>query len=158
LNVIQPFKISCTYTIFEPLHPLFGANKKVGHMRKENSTNNQNRKQLHEFCGMVYAHDLINGRWKMLILYKLGKGSMRYTNLKKLLPNITERMLTLQLKALEKDYLISRTVYAEMPIRVEYQLTESGRVLSPIWLAMEKWGDAHRSEFNLDKANPTPLG
>ena len=115
-------------------------------MRKENSTNNQNRKQIQAFCGMVYAHDLINGRWKMLILYKLEKRVMRYNELKKLLPNITERMLTLQLKALEKDHLIDRSVYPEVPVRVEYKLTESARILSPIWQAMEKWGDAHRNQ------------
>ena len=115
-------------------------------MIKENSTNHQNRKQLQAFCGMVYAHDLISGRWKMLILYKLERGTMRYSELKKLLPNITERMLTLQLKALEKDGLVSRAVYPEVPARVEYKLTDSAQMLSPVWHAMEQWGHAHREE------------
>ncbi|HEK21757.1 MULTISPECIES: winged helix-turn-helix transcriptional regulator [unclassified Mucilaginibacter] len=117
-------------------------------MSKENSTNQYNRKQLQDFCGMVYAHDMVSGRWKMLILYKLDKGAMRYTELKKLLPNITERMLTLQLKALEKDGLVKRSVYAEVPVRVEYSLTESALQLSPLWYAMEKWGDDHRRNHN----------
>jgi DNA-binding HxlR family transcriptional regulator len=113
-------------------------------MRKENSTNNQNRQQLQNFCGMVYAHDLVNGRWKMLILYKLEKKPLRYSELKKLLPNITERMLTLQLKVLEKDGLIARSVYPEVPVRVEYTLTDSAKELSPVWHAMEKWGESHK--------------
>jgi DNA-binding HxlR family transcriptional regulator len=115
--------------------------------KKENSTNNLNRQLLNEFCGMVYAHDLISGRWKMLILYKLEIGPIRYNELRKKLPNITERMLTLQLKDLENNHLVIRTVYPEVPVRVEYELTESAKVLSPIWRAMEKWGDAHREKY-----------
>lgn len=97
---------------------------------------------------MVYAHDLISGRWKMLILYKLEIGPMRYNELRKKLPNITERMLTLQLKELENDHLVPRTVYPAVPARVEYELTESAKVLSPIWRVMEKWGDAHREKYS----------
>ena len=117
-------------------------------MRKENSTNNQNRQQLQDFCGMIYAHDLINGRWKMLILYKLEKKAMRYSELKKLLPNITERMLTLQLKALENDNLIVRSVFPEVPVKVEYALSSSAMKLSPIWHALEKWGEDHRAQVS----------
>ncbi|MVT08264.1 winged helix-turn-helix transcriptional regulator [Chitinophaga tropicalis] len=112
--------------------------------RKENSTNSINRQVLQDFCGVVYTLDMIGGRWKMLILYKLGLRKKRFSELKKELPNISERMLTLQLKELEKDNLIIRTVYPETPVRVEYELTESAKVLSPIWHAMEKWADAHR--------------
>lgn len=115
--------------------------------RKENSTNSLNRQVLNAFCGVVYTLDLIGGRWKMLILYKLGSGRKRFSELRKHLPNISERMLTLQLKELEKDHLIVRTVYPEVPVRVEYELTEQARVLSPIWQEMEKWGDAHRGRF-----------
>ena len=89
--------------------------------KKENSTNNLNRQLLNEFCGMVYAHDLISDRWKMLILYKLEIGQMRYNELRKKLPNITERMLTLQLKDLEDNHLVIRTVYPEVPVRMEYE-------------------------------------
>ncbi|MCF0048510.1 helix-turn-helix transcriptional regulator [Dyadobacter chenwenxiniae] len=115
--------------------------------RKENSTNSINRKTLSEFCGVVHALDLIGGRWKMLILYKLQKGKMRFSELKNHLPNISERMLTLQLKELEKDHLIARTIQAEVPVRVEYSLTDFAKILNPIWLAMEQWGDAHREAF-----------
>ncbi|SFE07281.1 transcriptional regulator, HxlR family [Chitinophaga sp. CF118] len=115
--------------------------------RKENSTNSLNRQLLNDFCGVVYALDLIGGRWKMLILYKLGMGRKRFSELRKELPNVTERMLTLQLKELEKNHLIVRTVYPEVPVRVEYELTESAKVLSPIWHAMESWGETHRENF-----------
>lgn len=98
---------------------------------------------------MVYAHDLISGRWKMLILYKLEKGDLRYTDLKRLLPNITERMLTLQLKALESDGLVSRTVCSEPPVRVTYSLTESSRRLSLLWHMLEDWGHSHRHSNNV---------
>jgi DNA-binding HxlR family transcriptional regulator len=95
----------------------------------------------------VYALDIVGGRWKMLILYKLGHGRKRFTELRSELPNITDRMLTLRLKELEKDHLIIRTVYPEVPLRVEYTLSESAKVLSPIWHSMEQWGDSHRKEF-----------
>jgi DNA-binding HxlR family transcriptional regulator len=116
--------------------------------RKRSSTNSLNRQLLNEFCGTVYTLDLIGGRWKMLILYKLEIGRKRFSELRNELPNITERMLTLQLKELEKAQLITRNVYAEVPVRVEYALTESAKDLSPVWHAMEAWGDSHRQ--NLD--------
>ena len=56
-------------------------------------------------------------------------------------------MLTLQLKELEKDHLVTRTVYPEVPVRVEYELTESAKRLSPLWYEMERWGDAHLEQF-----------
>ena len=115
--------------------------------RKENSTNSLNRQLLSDFCGMVYAHDLVSGRWKMLILYKLEKRRLRFSELRQHLPNITERMLTLQLKELEKDCLVNRIVTAEVPVRVEYELSESAKQLSPVWHALEKWGDAHRDKY-----------
>jgi len=108
--------------------------------RKENSTNNQNRQKLND-CGLIYAMDVIRGRWKMLILYKLEQGKLRFTELKNSLPNISERMLILQLKELEKDQLIIRTVYPEIPVRVEYELDQAAHQLIPIWHALELWGN-----------------
>ena len=116
--------------------------------RKENSTNNLNRKTLSEFCGVTYVLDLIGGRWKLLILYKLEVKKMRFSDLKRTLPNITERMLTLHLKGLEKEKLIKRSVYQEVPVRVEYELTETGLSLSPIWHALDDWGIQHREEHS----------
>lgn len=115
--------------------------------RKENSTNNLNRKTLNNFCGVNYALDLIGGRWKLLILYKLEYNKLRFSELKNQLPNVTERMLALHLKDLEKAHLIQRHVYQEVPARVEYELTPAGLKLSPIWHSLESWGDEHRSIF-----------
>ena len=112
--------------------------------RKETSTNSINRQVLTEFCGLQYAINLIEGRWKLIILYKLERKELRFTELKKQLPNVTDRMLTRQLKELERDKLINRRVFAAVPLKVVYALTEEGRSLSPIWTSLEHWGLAHR--------------
>lgn len=113
--------------------------------RKLTSTNTINREHLANFCGMTYAIDIIGGRWKLLILYKLEKRTMRFSELKKHLPNITDRMLTLHLQELEKNGLVTRTAYAEVPPRVEYDLSDSARQLAPIWKQLEQWGSTHKA-------------
>jgi DNA-binding HxlR family transcriptional regulator len=112
--------------------------------RKLSSTNNRNRAVLGDFCGINYALNVLGGRWKLLILHKLEPQTLRFSALKKILPHITDRMLTLQLRELEQDGLLSRTVFAEVPPRVEYALTASGRALAPTWQSLEAWGNAHR--------------
>jgi DNA-binding HxlR family transcriptional regulator len=112
--------------------------------RKTSSTNSQNREELMDFCGMNYALDILAGRWKLTILYKLEKKKLRYKEIKESLPLITDRMLTLHLQEMERDGLVIRTVYPEVPARVDYRLTESSRSLAPIWQALEHWGIAHR--------------
>jgi DNA-binding HxlR family transcriptional regulator len=112
--------------------------------RKPTSTNSRNRVALDEFCGMTYALNLLGGRWKLLIIYKLGKRTQRFSELKKTIPHITDRMLTLQLRELERDGLVVRTVFAEVPPRVEYALTASARALSPSLHSLEAWGDEHQ--------------
>jgi DNA-binding HxlR family transcriptional regulator len=112
--------------------------------RKLSSTNNRNRAVLGDFCGINYALNMLGGRWKLLILHKLEPQTLRFSALKKILPHITDRMLTLQLRELEQDGLLSRTIFAEVPPRVEYALTASGRALAPAWQSLEAWGNAHR--------------
>ncbi|MDR2238238.1 MAG: helix-turn-helix transcriptional regulator [Chryseobacterium sp.] len=111
---------------------------------KETSTNFANKKALADECPEVYASNLIGGQWSLAICCYLINGKLRFGELKKCLPNITERMLTLQLRRLEEDGIITRTVYAEVPPRVEYELTEIGYQLKNIILELEKWGKAHR--------------
>lgn len=113
--------------------------------RKATSTNTMNRSTLVDFCGVVYAVDKLGGRWKLLILYKLEGRTLRFGELKKHLPNITDRMLTLHLQELEKQGLVVRTVYAAVPPRVEYHLSESARQLAPVWKQLEQWGHAHKA-------------
>ena len=72
-------------------------------------------------------------------------GKLRFGELKKKLPNITERMLTLQLRKLEENMIVKRTVYAEVPPRVEYELTPIGYALKPVIKELEEWGDQHKS-------------
>src|ERR1700754_3597405 len=110
---------------------------------KENSTNSVNRRFLTD-CNLTYAVQLMGGRWKLLILMQLNAGTQRYGGLKKKIANITERMLTLQLRELEADGLIARQVFAEIPQRVEYTLTDTGRELVSICDALHAWGTRHR--------------
>ncbi|SPZ85829.1 Uncharacterized HTH-type transcriptional regulator yybR [Sphingobacterium multivorum] len=99
--------------------------------RKENSTNRINEQYIIE-CDLAYAVCKIGGRWKLLILAKLQHGKLRFGEIKQLITGITDRMLTLQLKELEKQGLVKRIAYAEVPPRVEYQLTEIAAELIPI--------------------------
>lgn len=109
-------------------------------MRKENSTNSLNRNALRMQCGMAFTLSLIGGRWKPSILCQLLRGKMRYSELRKQLPDVSERMLVLQLRELENDGLIRRLVYAEVPPRVEYEMTEAGISMKPVLNSMSEWG------------------
>lgn len=113
--------------------------------RKETSSNNINRQTMGDLCGMIYAMNILSGRWKLLILFKLENRVLRFGEIKQLIPQISERMLTLQLKELERDQLVRRTVYAEVPPRVEYELTESAIALAPTWKQLNEWGMMHRT-------------
>ncbi len=95
-------------------------------------------------CGGVEATlRVIGGKWKPLILYLLRDNSLRYSELQKNIENITQKMLTQQLRQLEIDGLISRMVYPVIPPRVEYSLTPSGRSLLPLLKKMAEWGSQH---------------
>ncbi|RZK24028.1 MAG: transcriptional regulator [Hymenobacter sp.] len=122
-------------------------------VRKPSSTNSRNREVLGDFCGITYALNLVGGRWKLLLLHKLAPQTLRFSELKKTLPHITDRMLTLQLRELEQDGLIVRTVFAEVPPRVEYALTDRGQALAPTWQNLEAWGSAHRQAAAADVEN-----
>lgn len=119
--------------------------------RKENSTNSLNEEYIKDSCDLTYAVCKIGGRWKLLILCKLEKGKLRFSELRDKITGITERMLTLQLKELEKEGLIKRTVYAEVPPRVDYELTEIAIELVPIWAQLSKWGKMHKESVKENK-------
>ncbi|WP_204345089.1 winged helix-turn-helix transcriptional regulator [Psychroserpens algicola] len=92
-------------------------------------------------CSTSIAMELIGGKWKSVILIYLLNGKKRYNELYKLISTITERTLSLQLKQLEKDGLISRRVYTKKPpLKVEYELTSFGETLGPVLLAIADWG------------------
>lgn len=91
-------------------------------------------------CPVEAALEAIGGKWKGVILYHLQSGTKRFSELQKLIPDITQRMLTNQLRELESDQIILRTVYAEVPPKVEYSLTDFGQTLSPILSDLQEWG------------------
>lgn len=91
-------------------------------------------------CPMEMTIDLIGGKWKALILWNLSNGCKRFNELQRLLHNITQKMLAQQLRDMEKNGLISRKIYNEIPPRVEYSLTGFGETLLPVLYAMNSWG------------------
>ncbi|MFD2286331.1 transcriptional regulator [Pedobacter petrophilus] len=111
---------------------------------KETSTNFANKQALAAECGEAYATNIIGGQWALVICSWLMEGKLRFGELKKRLPNITERMLTLQLRKLEENKLLTRTVYPEVPLKVEYELTPIGYELNPIIQQLEKWAQKHK--------------
>lgn len=94
-------------------------------------------------CPIEATLDLIDGKWKAIILYHLLDGTLRFGEMKKRLSKITQRMLTRQLRELEEVGLISRTVFAQVPPRVDYALTPQGRSLEPVMRALWMWGNEH---------------
>lgn len=91
-------------------------------------------------CPVSYTLDKIGGRWKPLILWNLREGARRYSELKKAIPVITEKMLIQHLKQLEDDKLVVRKVVAMMPPHVEYTLSRSGKEIMPALHSMAQWG------------------
>ena len=91
-------------------------------------------------CDVEATLSVIGGRWKPVLICRLLSGRKRFGELCRLAPNATQRMITLQLRELEADGIISRHVFQEVPPRVEYEVTEFGRSLAPIIKTMQKWG------------------
>ena len=94
-------------------------------------------------CPVEATLEVIGGKWKGVILYHLLLETMRFNQLRRLMPEVTQRMLTRQLRELEADNLISRKVYPEVPPKVEYSMTEYGKTLAPIIHALQAWGLQH---------------
>lgn len=93
-----------------------------------------------DVCPVETTLDLIGGKYKALILWHLAEGTLRYNEIQRAVPAATPRILTNQLRELEKQKLITRTVYPVVPPKVEYAMTELGRSLMPILSAMRDWG------------------
>ena len=94
-------------------------------------------------CPVEAALERIGGKWKGVALYHLLDGTKRYNELKRDIGNVTQRMLTKQLRELESDGLIVRKVFPVVPPHVEYSLSEKGRTLEPILLALREWGKSY---------------
>jgi len=93
-------------------------------------------------CALDVTMHFVGGKWKAVVLWYLRKDKKRFSELKELIPDITDKMLSLQLRALEEDGFIMRKVYAEVPPRVEYELTKEGKTLLPVLEAIAEWGRA----------------
>lgn len=98
----------------------------------------------HQICPVEITLHVIGGRWKVLILWYLKENLRRFGELRRLMPGVTQKMLTHQLRELEGDGLVRRKVYAQVPPKVEYSITEHGKSLAPILNQMGKWGMAHQ--------------
>jgi len=106
---------------------------------KESSTYNANREIVMQECPVTYVMNKIGGHWKPIILYHLLAGSKRYSEIKKAMPHITEKMLIQHLKQLESDSLLIREAKPVVPPYVTYTLTEGGRELESVINAMADW-------------------
>ena len=92
-------------------------------------------------CAVEATLSVIGGVWKPVLLFHLLEGKLRFNALCRLLPSATPRMVTLQLRELEADGVVKRTVFPEVPPRVEYELTDLGTSLTPVLLSMREWGE-----------------
>jgi DNA-binding HxlR family transcriptional regulator len=100
------------------------------------------------YCSMELALQVIGGKWKPLILYHLSRnGTKRFGELRKMMPNITQKMLTQQLRELEHDGLIHRVVYAQVPPKVEYSLSQFGTSILPVLERLSQWGQDYEEKF-----------
>ncbi len=98
-------------------------------------------------CPVEACLEVIGGKWKAVILFHLLGGTKRFNELRRLLPSVTQRMLTRQLRELEHDKLVGRMVYPEVPPKVEYSLTGFGKTLEPILRMLQKWGSEYLGQI-----------
>lgn len=110
-------------------------------MRKETSSNFENEKFLEYDCPFMTTLHFIGKRWKPAVLWKINAGVNRFNQLKEALPYISDKMLANTVKELEADGIIEKLVFKEVPLRVEYKLTEFGKGLIPVLKEMNRWGE-----------------
>ncbi|MDT0121661.1 helix-turn-helix domain-containing protein [Paenibacillus sp. RRE4] len=117
---------------------------------EQDQTNSEAPKKYR--VGVEAALEVMGGKWKPLIIYHLFTGCKRTSELKRLIPDITQKMLTTQLRALEKDEIVQRKVYSEVPPRVEYEVTAYGLGLKPALDLLCYWGEEHLDKVYGDKS------
>lgn len=107
----------------------------------------KNNNEVIEACPVATTVNLIGNKWKLLIMRNLLQRPWRFNELQKSLDGISQKVLTDSLRTMEKDGIIIRTVYAEVPPRVEYSLSEIGESMRPILVAMQDWGNDYKSKM-----------
>lgn len=117
-------------------------------MKKNSSTNFENKQDLQISCGLTFAMIMLQGRWKVNILYKIKEGANRYGLLKAAIPGISEKMLTERLREMEQEGLIIRKDFQTVPPHVEYYFTEEAKALSPILDDLCNWGETVLPKLN----------
>ncbi|MFI8278882.1 winged helix-turn-helix transcriptional regulator [Streptomyces sp. NPDC085929] len=118
-------------------------------------------REEHEDCGIRDVLDRVGDKWSVLVIVELAQGVRRFSRLQRAVPGISQRMLTLTVRRLERDGLVSRTVHPEVPPRVEYELTPMGHSLTFLLKSLADWSADHReaiaaSRRRWDAANPAP--
>jgi len=109
---------------------------------KKLSTNGKNTTSITE-CPVTYCMHKIGGKWKPILLFLISKGANRFGILQRGVEGISKQMLTKQLRELEADGILERKIYAEIPPRVEYFITDLGESIMPVIASMRAWGEAH---------------
>jgi DNA-binding HxlR family transcriptional regulator len=108
------------------------------------------QQQQEAVCPVEVALSIVGGKWKLQIIYCLLNGTKRFGQLRRLIPRTTQQMLTLQLRELEQAGIIHRQVYAQVPPKVEYSLTELGRSLEPIVHKIHAWGEWYCEQNDIE--------
>ncbi|QJB55768.1 helix-turn-helix domain-containing protein [Pseudodesulfovibrio sp. zrk46] len=105
------------------------------------------------YCTVELTLQVIGGKWKPIIIYRLAKdGTLRFSEIKRAIPNITQKMLTQQLRELEADGIVHREVYPQVPPKVEYSMTELGQTIVPVIHSLCQWGERYRDEYGKQTA------
>jgi DNA-binding HxlR family transcriptional regulator len=107
-------------------------------------------------CGLDLVREVMYGKWKIHLIYFISQGIKRPGDLQRRIPGATRRVLNVQLNQLEQHGLIAKKIYAELPPKVEYALTELGNSVLPVVNALGKWGDDHQEELRRVIANTIP--
>lgn len=103
-------------------------------------------------CGVNVVFDVVGSKWKPTILWRLAEGDRRFAALRRAVGDVSEKVLTSQLRELERDGLVSRTTYPGFPLRVEYALTERGKELNDALEAVGRWGDRYAADIAAARA------
>ncbi|MBT5901104.1 MAG: helix-turn-helix transcriptional regulator [Opitutaceae bacterium] len=106
----------------------------------------EKKSEISHDCPVAEAFQIIGGKWKPMIIYYLKDGTKRFGELRRLIPNASQKMLTSQLRALERDGLIHREIFRQIPPRVDYSLTKLGKTLQPIYKKLDLWLETREEE------------